>query len=294
MALVKRKLKSQSGASIILAMLLLLLCIMIGSSILAAGMSNAGKGFSMRTAQQEYFMVKSAIELVCGELEKLEYKGKYTFSGEEFHCCDLPDHTFADHMQFIHYELKYVMKQGELSGTVQLPDTFKNEMRDSFDRLYAVPFYYASSIPPLSEEVYQRTYIIDPDPALGLGPRFDGPEVSEKQTDPYKFVIKVNDSSGSFPGFASNIPLRDKTVDVTVEIIESDLSLKVTAEITGTGSNKMEALMRTDTTPPVNVFTAPTDADASPYGTPSPVPVYTRQIATPLKWKAEYIRKAVD
>lgn len=73
-----KKLHSERGASLVMAMLLLLVCMMVASSILAAAASNAGKQRSNRAEQQKYLTLSSALRLVCGELEKAEYKGKYT------------------------------------------------------------------------------------------------------------------------------------------------------------------------------------------------------------------------
>lgn len=71
------KLRSQSGASILLALLMLLICMMVAASILAAAASNAGKIRSNRVEQQKYLNLSSAIQLVCDELEQMEYTGKY-------------------------------------------------------------------------------------------------------------------------------------------------------------------------------------------------------------------------
>lgn len=76
----KEKLKSQDGASLLLSLLVFLLCIMVAASVLAAAVSNAGKAKSSRVEQQRYQTLSSAVGLICGELEKVEYKGKYTVS----------------------------------------------------------------------------------------------------------------------------------------------------------------------------------------------------------------------
>lgn len=74
----REKLGSQSGASILLAMLMFLVCCMAAASIIAAAASNAGKMRSSRVEQQKQLTLSSALELVCGELEKVTYTGKYT------------------------------------------------------------------------------------------------------------------------------------------------------------------------------------------------------------------------
>lgn len=73
-----KKLHSQEGASILLALLLFLLCAMVAASILAAAVSNAGKNRSNRIEQQKYLTLTSALQLICDKLEQLEYTGVYT------------------------------------------------------------------------------------------------------------------------------------------------------------------------------------------------------------------------
>lgn len=73
----QKKLYSQSGASILLAMLLFFVCAMAAASVLAAAAANAGKARSNRAQQQKYLTLTSAIQLVCDELQKAEYTGKY-------------------------------------------------------------------------------------------------------------------------------------------------------------------------------------------------------------------------
>lgn len=73
-----KKLRSERGASILLALLLFLVCMMVGASVLAAAASNAGKARSNRTEQQKYLNLTSAIQLVADEIAKARYTGKYT------------------------------------------------------------------------------------------------------------------------------------------------------------------------------------------------------------------------
>lgn len=73
----RKKLHSERGASILLALLFFLVCIMVGASVLAAAASNAGKIRSNQTEQQRYLTLSSAIRLVADELKQAEYTGKY-------------------------------------------------------------------------------------------------------------------------------------------------------------------------------------------------------------------------
>lgn len=74
----RKKLHSQSGASILLALLFLLACMMVGASVLTAAASNAGKIQSSYEEQQRYLALSSALRLVIDQLEEAKYYGRYT------------------------------------------------------------------------------------------------------------------------------------------------------------------------------------------------------------------------
>lgn len=74
----RKKLQSESGASILMALLMLLVCMMAAASILGASASNAGKYRSNRVERQKHLTLSSAIQLIADEIEKAEYTGKYT------------------------------------------------------------------------------------------------------------------------------------------------------------------------------------------------------------------------
>lgn len=77
MKTLREKLHSQCGASILLALLFLLVCMMTAASVLMAAVSNAGKIRSNYEEQQRYLALSSAVRLVVGELERAEYRGRY-------------------------------------------------------------------------------------------------------------------------------------------------------------------------------------------------------------------------
>jgi len=74
----KQKLKSESGASILLALLFFLICTLVAAAVLMAAVSNAGKIKSNQEMHQKYLAVSSALELVCDDLLSAEYRGQYT------------------------------------------------------------------------------------------------------------------------------------------------------------------------------------------------------------------------
>ena len=63
-----------------MALLFLLVCMMVASSLLMAAVSNAGKIQSDRTEQQKYLTLSSGLRLVCGELEEMAYTGEYQYA----------------------------------------------------------------------------------------------------------------------------------------------------------------------------------------------------------------------
>ncbi len=79
----KRKLKSQRGASMLLALMFLLICMMVTSSILVASVSNSAKNHSNMEQHQQYMTISSAMSAICDELNRSAYRGQYTYRVEE-------------------------------------------------------------------------------------------------------------------------------------------------------------------------------------------------------------------
>lgn len=65
-----KKLRSERGASITFALLLFLVCAVVGSVVLAAGTVAAGRIANMARMDQKYFSVASAVQLLEEELDK--------------------------------------------------------------------------------------------------------------------------------------------------------------------------------------------------------------------------------
>lgn len=61
---IKRKLKSEKGASLILALLLFLVCAVVGSVVLVAATTSAGRMSEMPKMDRRYYSVVSAAEVV--------------------------------------------------------------------------------------------------------------------------------------------------------------------------------------------------------------------------------------
>ena len=78
----KRKLQSQRGASLLLALLFLALCSLVSATILMAAASNAGKARSNLREHQSYLALSSAVDLICDEIVRSEYQGRYHYEEE--------------------------------------------------------------------------------------------------------------------------------------------------------------------------------------------------------------------
>ena len=70
----KNKIKSRRGASLTFALLLFLVCAVVGSIVLAAGFASAGRLAGLAESEQRYYAVNSAAEYIVSELCKDENK----------------------------------------------------------------------------------------------------------------------------------------------------------------------------------------------------------------------------
>lgn len=113
---IKRKLHSNSGASVILALALMLICVMVSAVIVAAAASGVNRNETEKKKQQEYLAITSAAQYIAEELNESRndvYCGVYY---KDLHPCS-------------RYR-NYVMYQIRVGG--------------SFRDVYAIPTPYAS------------------------------------------------------------------------------------------------------------------------------------------------------
>lgn len=101
------KLKSNRGASILMAMLFLLVCMLVSSSVLMAAGSNAGKRQSNYQEQQKYLALSSALRLVCDDICAARYIGQYAYNVAPHYAYDDEGHSHLDY--YIH---TYTMQPG--------------------------------------------------------------------------------------------------------------------------------------------------------------------------------------
>lgn len=130
------KLKSQRGASILLALLFFLLCAMVGASVLMAAASNAGRSRISRAEQQKYLTLSSALQLVCDELESASYTAKYTYNYTPPPKNDKGETTGSAKHEYTQSEGEYI---GGLSSAINLSKNVL-PLRDELDWLFAQDF----------------------------------------------------------------------------------------------------------------------------------------------------------
>ena len=68
MLLIKKKLKTQDGASISFALMLFLVCAVLSSAVIVAGTAAAGRLSRLAETDQRYYAVTSAAELLCSNI----------------------------------------------------------------------------------------------------------------------------------------------------------------------------------------------------------------------------------
>lgn len=84
MSIIRRKLNSQSGASIVIALIFFLLCLTVGAVVLTAATANVGRVTRIQNQQQAYFAVRSAAELIRDKIAGSYFTGTYEthYSGD--------------------------------------------------------------------------------------------------------------------------------------------------------------------------------------------------------------------
>lgn len=84
---VRKKLKSGSGASSVIAMLFFVTAMILGATVLSAAAANAGRATHALRDQQEYYAVESAIKLIKADMENeklTDENGSYSFAASPY------------------------------------------------------------------------------------------------------------------------------------------------------------------------------------------------------------------
>ena len=98
---VVRKIQSKSGASILMALAVVLVCAMVASIVLVAAAANAGKGLSSQEQTRSFYAVSSAARLLADDLKQNPPTGKTTITTKHYACIDV-------HPSYVHEDEKAV------------------------------------------------------------------------------------------------------------------------------------------------------------------------------------------
>lgn len=280
MEALKNKLKSRRGASILLAMLFLLVCMMVGTSVVMAAVSNAGKLDSVKKEQQKYLTLSSALNLLVDELENVEYKGQYnhtlrpiyeTISEPVLDGDGNPTYdddgsqifTVTETDTVTGYEHIYQRTGGKVEGSAWLGSVLP--MVNSMDAVFAKYFdgrliaesarypgdkfevFIANPLSPPAS--YELTFTVKPDAAVQYG----------GLTAPVKVTVQVINGGGS--GY-------------------EDGTIILTASLENEPNYRMEAVLRTEYVGLVNQFRLTADRTES-FDHPT----------APVKWKLDHITR---
>lgn len=191
------KLRSERGASILLALLFFLVCAMVGASVLMAAASNAGKSRANREEQQKYLTLSSALRLVCDELEAAKYTAKYTVNTKVEQLYKYDNETDAIYIGD-RYEHTYTPADGEITGWdfTEVPNVLP--IVKELDKVFAYYGWKDKQDVTLSE--------------VGSHSHFYGTKPSTLTVDPHTVTLTVTPDNGTWLA---------KSVEITVELCKT-------------------------------------------------------------------------
>ena len=196
----KRKLQSQRGASLLLALLFLALCSLVSATILMAAVSNAGKARSNLREHQSYLALSSAVDLICDEIVRSEYQGRYHYEEE---IIETPVEDPETGEETIETTIKYHFTQREGSCTHKGADTesqLTGLLKKDLDTLFA----------------RQIESTLDQD-------KFTEWEVQSGGT--FAHTWKVHPQTGT--------ALDEKEVEVQLKVVKESYAIELTAQLDG-------------------------------------------------------------
>lgn len=273
----KEKLKSRDGASLILSLLVFLVCVMAAASVLAAAVSNVGRARSSRVEQQRYQTLSSAVRLICGELEKVEYTGKYkSYTWEE------------GGTEYFYYE--------QQNGEFKMQAAYESQ-----------PFRLADfsfmegALRKEMDEVFRRQFRKDDGSAKdGCSPLPDSEVTEAGAAQIINLKVTLPDDLAGYPYTDGSMPEEykiPKTANVKIELdhnpIQNNITLTAWLDDSGAapapGSVKMVAVLKADTAP------APEAPDpAQQPGTALPGTAAAEEKTVSVKWKLESVNMRTE
>lgn len=127
----KRKLKQNSGATILMALMLFLACVTIAGVILGSAMTNLNKVKNQQEQLQVYESVSSAARLVCQRMQGVTYTGSESVTihhcseysiDEEYECTKIEPE--------IHQSAKYEYREPEITADENGKGVKKDDIPD--------------------------------------------------------------------------------------------------------------------------------------------------------------------
>ncbi len=273
----REKLHSESGASILLAMLMFLICIMVASSIFAASTSNAGKARSNQVEHQKYLTLSSAIRLVADELEQAEYKGKYDVYEWDVTTTWTETDAEGNEVEYSDTDYYFYCEQAKGEYTCgDLKDTIGTDLiplGQELDAIFAEQFDGRNGYKALEDvENGQKTHTLTvtlPDDLPGYPYPDSGPAVYQVPKEVTVEVTMDHDTRHitltAWLGVDAEPP-EDKSYTMTAELVASDF-------------------------PVLNYNPGGRDADSTPPGSANKK---EKTAAKSLKWELNWIRKGAD
>lgn len=215
-----KKWKSSRGASILMALLFLLVCMMVGASVLMAAASNAGKIRSNREEQQRYLTLSSALTLICDELESVEYVGKYGYTKTPVYITEIDaegkEQTVLDHDKHSYTQKTGELRRGNSKWELEQVLPLYNDLDIRFAGQFKVPIGQLSPIDDYSYTLL-NTGIIQP-------------------TSPHTVTLKADVDADSHGGLADEVTV--------VAVLNAKGELTLTASLTAHPEYVMEAVMK--------------------------------------------------
>lgn len=156
------KLNSRSGASILLALLLFLVCALAGAAAITASASNVGRYSYLEGDQQQYLSAASAAKLIRSQLDGLKAEGTYSVEisaaeKAEKDSSDIIVQTSIDENGFTKAELIYnnvpkpTFSARYSRNNKEIPDSDKDIVRyfkTDFEKAFEQAFYsYLTKLP---------------------------------------------------------------------------------------------------------------------------------------------------
>lgn len=262
-----KKLHSERGASLVMALLLLFVCMMVAASILAAASSNAGKHRSNRVEQQKYLTLSSALRLVCDELERAEYTGKYTlYTWSVTPAGPNPGDPPGPTVDYVHAkQITGAYSCDKITDQIPLGDWLDQILRSKFE---AKGTGYSSAIPASTAPAECTLTVTLPDNLGGY---------------PY---------AASAPGLPAYQVPETVTVRVTMLPAAQNIRLKAwlgtSSDPPADGPDTMEASLLAEVTTPLAPPSLPTDRTAD--SSPPPGATKTEEEIPKLTWQLSWMK----